>query len=893
MQNNLEHFIENIKSLPTLSPVSAKLIEISSDDKCGMRELSQVISSDQALSTKVIRLANFAFLNTKKHDGEISTVDRALALLGIDMVRSIALTVSIIDIFDNDLKGRFNLEEFWRHSISCAIASELFAKHFSYPHPDEAFFAGLLHDLGKFILFNYQPAKYNRLITKVHTTGSRLLEKEEIHLGMGHTQAAKILMEQWNFPNALIVPAWLHHQPFTNPETDPLKNLPFIVKCANSLCHIQKFGDSGNYAGDMNVDELQTATGVTSFEKLKALSSQLLDRFEDVSNLFDWKNSTSELYLSSIRRSNEEFADIHIRFMQTNRKYKLHQELTNMFDKLQETLERPISTKKSMEIALELLAQTTNSKHLLSFLFNWQKKTIEVWIKPSVKHSIEWLYLPIHDSVNTEKKYKSSEMVTIIKDSIKNLEDETSLVTSIINTLKSDGLTILPLQANGTTFGHIMTESGSTDWTEEEYTELITQHAKCTSRITGQTLLVKTMDQQAEDIARVSRNAEEHKKMLYHAERLASVGRVAAGAAHEINNPLATISIKSQIMQEKILQKQLDSETNFNGLNLIIEQSARIAKITNDLMGFASPPEPQTLPSEVTSIIKRTLSLMEEQTKLSNVKVVTEFEQNVLIVDADPKQLEQVFLNLIVNANHAMKDDGGTLTIRARIRGENQQITIEFIDTGIGIEPENLSKIFDPFYTLKKIGDGTGLGLSICNSIIEGHKGKITVTSKQGNGSTFMINLPLSKESLIEDITIKPDTNTQVISTEPVDRPASVLIIDDNEGLRSTLVETLTDHGYEIDTAVDGNDGVIKIVEKNYNVVVLDLLIPKRKGLEVLNIIKTLDSKLPVIIISGVAHRAEFNSAKESGAFACMRKPFGLTDFLSMVKEAADYANKN
>ena len=347
MITDLRHFIEGMKQLPTLSPVATKLIEVAGDEKRGISEIAQLIESDLSLSAKVIRLANFSYLSAS-HKSEVSTVERAVSLLGIDMVRSVALTLSVVDLFDSKGdEGSFNLVEFWGHSISSAIASELFAKHFSYKHPDEAFFAGLLHDLGKFVFFHWNRDRYNRLVAKARSTKTRLLEREEVHLGMGHTKAAKLLMEQWKFPQVLITSAWLHHQPLTEFGSSQFENLPFIVKCANTLCHIQRFGDSGHSTCEMNVEELQKVTGLSN-GGMKKLSADVLSRFEEVSGYFNWKSTTTDLYLSAVSRSNYEASDSHVELMKVNRENARRKLLVESLSKLQVVLQVPISISRSI-----------------------------------------------------------------------------------------------------------------------------------------------------------------------------------------------------------------------------------------------------------------------------------------------------------------------------------------------------------------------------------------------------------------------------------------------------------------------------------------------------------------------------------------------------------------
>ena len=796
------------------------------------------------------------------------------------MVRSVTLSISTMNLLNADCQSEFNPVDFWAHSISCAIASELFAKHFSYPHPDTAFFAGLLHDLGKYLLFNWKRERYNKVVASAKITRTRLLEREEADLGLGHTQAAKILMEQWNFPKSLILSSWLHHQPLTEFGTSQFESLPFIVKCANSLCHIQRFGYSNNPVGDMDTEELIKSAKLGTKERLKILSTKVLERFEEVSKLFNWKNTTAELYISSIIRSNKEISDIHFELKKANRKHLLLKTLKERVNKLYETLDPPISIGKSMNTIMKILSKTMTNKQLTYFACIWYENVMEVWIKTFKEGDFKRLTLPIDASIVAKGDHKPDEIATLIKNAVTNVNEKSILIDDIINVLDSVNLLILPIKSDATTLGLIMIESDATNLMEEEQSIILDQFMITIGQVIGQVLHVKALDQQSEEIAQISRRAYETKRQLYHIERLASVGRLAAEAAHEINNPLSAITLKAQILQSKT-----KDDITFDGLNLIVQQSFRIAKITKELMCVASPSESQFETSNIITIIKQALNLLDNQIKLSNINVYTEFKHDELMIYSDPKQIEQVFLNLIVNATHAM-EKGGDLIIKVKTIEERHELKVEFEDTGTGIEPDNISKIFDPFYTSRKSKDGTGLGLSISKSIIEEHKGTLAVTSKLGRGSVFTVCLPLEKNTLIREITAAKGMTRQNTFFDTQSRTESVLIIDDDEALRSTLAESLSLKGYDIDAAVDGTDGVIKAAQKKYNVIILDLNMPRRKGLQVLDIIKKIDNDLPIIIISGVAHEAEFHSAKKAGAFACLKKPFSITDLLNTVNKA-------
>jgi signal transduction histidine kinase len=227
-------------------------------------------------------------------------------------------------------------------------------------------------------------------------------------------------------------------------------------------------------------------------------------------------------------------------------------------------------------------------------------------------------------------------------------------------------------------------------------------------------------------------------------ERLTTAGRLAAGVAHELNNPLATIAGCAESLQGRLAEAgaagaaELDDFARY--LRLIEEEAYRCKEITGNLLQFVRDPGSRRSSTDVNAIVSRTVELLSHQSRFADRRVVTQLAPTVPTVAANEGQLQQVCLGLASNALEAM-EGRGTLSIRSRaLRGE---IEIEFEDEGPGIPPENLSRIFDPFFTTKPPGQGTGLGLAIAQGIVTDHGGRIEVSSQPGKGSVFRVVLPL------------------------------------------------------------------------------------------------------------------------------------------------------
>jgi two-component system NtrC family sensor kinase len=241
------------------------------------------------------------------------------------------------------------------------------------------------------------------------------------------------------------------------------------------------------------------------------------------------------------------------------------------------------------------------------------------------------------------------------------------------------------------------------------------------------------------------KRAEEEKTELeqkaHLASRLASVGEMASGIAHEINNPLTAVIGFAQLLMDTDLPDEIKED-----LVIIHKEAQRAAGVARNLLTFARKHAPSQQSTNVNSIIEGVLTLRAYEQNVSNIQIITKLTPDLPEVMADYSQLQQVFINIILNAEAAMLEanNGGTLTITTQ--QFNHSVRASFADNGPGINKENLNRIFDPFFTTKEVGKGTGLGLSVCHGIIAEHGGKIYARSKPGSGATFIVELPISSQ---------------------------------------------------------------------------------------------------------------------------------------------------
>lgn len=236
---------------------------------------------------------------------------------------------------------------------------------------------------------------------------------------------------------------------------------------------------------------------------------------------------------------------------------------------------------------------------------------------------------------------------------------------------------------------------------------------------------------------------EQKQEELIQSKKMASIGTFSSGIAHEINNPLNNISLSADTLLEEF--DDMDKDEVMEILNDVMTQTERASKIVHNLLNFSRSQSSEIQAMHIDFVLHKTTDLIANELRINHVTLIKDIEDMLPQVNGDLQKLQQVFLNLIINAEHAVAE-GGTITVRARATDKGF-IRTDIIDTGAGIAPEHVEQIFDPFFTTKEAGKGTGLGLSIVYAIVKKHDGYIEVASKLGEGTTFSVYLPICKDS--------------------------------------------------------------------------------------------------------------------------------------------------
>jgi two-component system NtrC family sensor kinase len=370
---------------------------------------------------------------------------------------------------------------------------------------------------------------------------------------------------------------------------------------------------------------------------------------------------------------------------------------------------------------------------------------------------------------------------------------------------------------------------------------------------------------------------------LYHqlaqAEKLAALGQTMSGVAHELNNPLATILACA----ERLAGRRLDEATR-RDLDAIHNAAERAARIVRNLQTFARKRHTTRTTVDLSQVVRDTLALRVFEHRSPHIAIVDDLESPLPPVFADGHQIQQIVLNLVVNAEQAMLEahGRGTLTLRTWQESDRNAVVLEVHDDGPGVPPDAQQKIFDPFFTTKAVGKGTGLGLSVAYAITQEHGGRISVVSTPGKGASFFLELPVSGAAL---------RLPEPVAAEPlpaVPRGTRALVIEDEAALGDAVASALADEGFRPDRAFDGEDALARLRERHYDVIICDLKMPKMDGMA---FYREVSAKMPhiarrLIFVTGDVAGTEAERFLEETRCRWVPKPFRLRDLVRAAREA-------
>ena len=395
----------------------------------------------------------------------------------------------------------------------------------------------------------------------------------------------------------------------------------------------------------------------------------------------------------------------------------------------------------------------------------------------------------------------------------------------------------------------------------------------------GTSLRVEALLRDVSERKRLDDQSRDLYLQLLQAEKMAALGQTISGVAHELNNPLATILSWA----ERLAERAGDATTR-RGLDVILGESERAARIVRNLLTFARKRQSTRSLIDLNQIVKETMALRPYEQRTLNIDVLSALASGLPLVFADAHQIQQVLLNLVINAEQAMltANGRGSLVIRTWHDADHDAVVLQVSDDGPGIPPEVKSKIFDPFFTTKETGKGTGLGLTVAYAIVQEHGGSIRVDSSPDGGASFTVELPVSTADTLSKARRVARSNGEVT------REASVLLVEDERALALAVSEALIDAGLQVDHVGDGEEALARVRQSSYDLVICDLKMPRIDGMALYRAIAAASPVLArrVIFVTGDVAGVDAERFLEESGCRWLAKPFRLGDLLRSVREA-------
>ena len=704
--------LSNFKHIPTLPHILLQLIKTCNEENGGLKEISKVIEKDPALTTRVLKLVNSAYYANKQR---ISNIHNAVGFLGTNAIKNIAICSSVHEVFQTvNSKSGFNLKQFWWHSLRCAVLAKQIARNRNFNNPDEAFLAGLLHDIGKIILWVNFPQPYSELL-ETHKGRPELILAGEAQFGATHAEIGACLLDKWNFQSFIADSVRYHHYS----QSRILDALPLVkfIYVANALCK-----NSGR-----NINEgLGAAQEIFGFtpavvEELLSGADVELKAIADSLNIGIEPCNSQEPVCSENDRENQ------INLIKEVRDRSL----------LLGTVENLLAATDETQIwkeSFQGLQNLFDISLVLFFIFDPEKKGLR-----GVTPSDDSKFSMIKDLIIPLQMEKSLLIECLqtraIADSFTRSANVVPAIIDeqIIRLLGKEGLLCIPMIAYGEKVGAIVLGIDSREF----------------SLLTAQLKSLKMLVDQTAVAIRVHHSRRSQLKEIQ-TERLGASSSMARRVIHEVNNPLGIIKNYLRILGMKLAAADMAQEE----IKILNEEIDRVAQILRNLNGDSEDWVRKLEAVDVNAVISDILKITRESL-LNHFSVQLHFDPDTTLptVMADKNSLKQVFINLMKNAFEAMPD-GGNLHIRTRhvssqLAGGHSDCDFEYpgyveitiSDDGPGIPAEIKTRLFEPYASTKR-GNHSGLGLSIVHTIIQTLKGTISCESDPGDGTTFRICLP-------------------------------------------------------------------------------------------------------------------------------------------------------
>lgn len=765
-EKRVELILQQLDELPTLPAVAVRVLQVTQDDSSSAGDVVRLIESDPSLTTRILKLVHRADLGIR---GEVSSVDRAVKLLGFDAVRSAVLAVSVFDTFREAPGGgasKFSREEFWKHCVAVACCAELLAMQLKKVFgrdagvdAGDAFVCGLLHDLGKVALDAALPKSFSRVVEAAELLRGNIADIERQVIGIDHMVVGKRLAEQWALPASIRESIWLHGQvPAALPGTVQHPRLVNLITLADAIVREQHIGWSGNYTYATGKTSLIEAIGLTP-EQVTAAVTGLVEHIEPrASALGLGAASANELYVSALAQANAELGRVSQQLSAKNRKLAVRAAFFDALSRFAAEL-RPDAPP---QIILQAIGQTAvtvlHAGAVAVFSHPPGRDYAEVALIDGNGELFENAIVESHTERHVEgeapaepaqpnrstaaarrepRPPQNSDAILIPVTA-----DLEWLMDTISPKLGGEQRFWIPLHADGVCIGGIIWGAAA-----DELQRLSPQLNELQALCAGWSLALRTTQIReetrtlSEQLAEANRRLQSAQQEVTRSKTVMMVAEMAAGAAHEMNNPLMVISGRS-----KMLEMELSDPKQKDIAGKIFQNSQRLSDIITEMMDFARPQTAKIAEVPVITLLDRAITTAKQLENPSDRTLVSTADETPA-VKVDAEQIVAALAEVIANAVQSTAEKTGRIEVSSAFDPFSMQVVITVTDNGHGMDENTLKHAFDPFFSMKKAGRRRGMGLAKAIRWVESNGGSMKLESRVNTGTRVMMLLPAAQGS--------------------------------------------------------------------------------------------------------------------------------------------------
>lgn len=726
-----ELILGQLEQLPTLPAVATRLLQVITSDRSAAADVAAVIETDQALTAKVLALVRRAAVGAP----EARTVERAIILLGFEAVRNAVLAVQIYETFHSaEPQTDSGLErvEFWKHSLAVGCAAKLIAERLGLgKRRDEAFVCGLLHDLGKIALDACLPKSYARVLRQTRATGRCLCDVERELLGLDHTVAGKRLATRWKLPQPIIESIWLHHHPpAALPEAMTSMELTGVVHLADLIVRHQRIG----FSGYSHLDPLETVAQALGLEPtdVQRVIEALPEQVERNCQLVGIDRLPgNKLYAQAVSEANAELGRVNAALAEANRRLAVRARCFDALGRFTGSLTLDDTTATVCVAAARCVREVLQLDAAVGFYWDSDGSLYHLGTCAPDGERVEVLAGAADGPTGGHSVVIGAAIgpaPPIAQPVIRHLQPVLGAGTMRMWPIVHAGLVI-----GGVLFHGDAESPAAYPSAVEEFEVLSVAFGLAVANAVDRA----RSDRLSEDLAHANRRLHQARDEILRTKSIAMIAQMAAGAAHELNNPLAVISGRAQMLGKST------SDSDVQRTAEIIQQHAqRASDIVSELVQFAKPAPPQVVALPLVDWLENLRAEWERESSLKAGQIRVTLSDPGVRVLADPGQLRQIFDSLLANAVEAMSPENARLLINSDSTTSDDKIVVTVEDNGAGMTAEVLEHAADPFFSHRAAGRGRGMGLSQATRLATNNGGRLWLESTLDVGTTAFVELP-------------------------------------------------------------------------------------------------------------------------------------------------------